>query len=96
MWRGRLTLKKNYLQLFLALGVKGLSIKDIDTAHRVSSMKPSNRPNAIAYKFVRGPAEDQVMAARKNVSGVKAEDLGFAADIDVKYLNTKFKELSEC
>ena len=30
------------LQLFSALGVKGASIQDIDTAHRVPSMKPSN------------------------------------------------------
>ena len=41
------------LQLFSALGVKGVSIQDIDTAHRVPSMKPSNRPNAIVCKFVR-------------------------------------------
>ena len=40
------------LQLFSALGVKGVSIQDIDTAHRVPSMKPSNRPNAIVCKFV--------------------------------------------
>ena len=41
------------LQLFSALGVKGMSIQDIDTAHRVPSMKPSNRPNAIVCRFVR-------------------------------------------
>ena len=27
------------------------------------------------------------MAARKKVGGLKAEELGFAADINVKYLN---------
>ena len=75
------------LQLFSALGVKGVSIQDIDTAHRVPSMKPSNRPNAIVCKFVRRLAKDQVMAARKKVGGLKAEELGFAADINVKYLN---------
>ena len=41
------------LQLFSALGVKRVSIQDIDTAHRVPSMKPSNRPNAIVCRFVR-------------------------------------------
>ena len=74
-------------ELFSALGVKGVSIQDIDTAHRVPSMKPSNRPNAIVCKFVRRLAKDQVMAARKKVGGLKAEELGFAADINVKYLN---------
>ena len=73
------------LQLFSAVGVKGVSIQDIDTAHRVPSMRPSNRPKAIICKFVR--RLDQVMAARKKVGGLKAEELGFAADINVKYLN---------
>ena len=72
------------LQLFSALGVKGVSIQDIDMAHRVLSMKPSNRPNAIVCKFVRRLAKDQVMAARKKVGGLKAEELRFAADINVK------------
>ena len=75
------------LQLFSALGVKGVSINDIDTAHRVPSMKPSNRPDAIICKFVRRLARDQVMANRKKVVDIKAEDLGFAAGIDVKHLN---------
>ena len=64
-----------------------MSIQDINTAHRVPSMKPSNRPNAIVCKFVRRLAKEQVMAARKKVGGLKAEELGFAADINVKYLN---------
>ncbi|CAH3025303.1 unnamed protein product, partial [Porites evermanni] len=41
----------------------------------------------IAFKFVRRLAKDQVMAARKKVGGLKAKELGFAADINVKYLN---------
>ena len=77
------------LQLFSALGVKGVSIQDIDTAHRVPSMKPLNRPDAIVCKFVRRLAKDQVMAAmKKAVGGLKAQELGFAADINVKYFNT--------
>ena len=35
-----------------------------------------NRPNAIVCKFVRRLAKDQVMAARKKVGGLKAEELG--------------------
>ena len=75
------------LQLFSALGVKGVSINDIDIAHRVPSMKPSNLLDAITCKFVRRLAKDQVMAYRKKVGDIKAEDLGFAAGIDVKHLN---------
>ena len=63
------------LQLFSALGVKGVSIQDIDTAHRVPSMKPSNRPNAIVCKFVRRLAKDQVMAAWKKVGGLRPKNL---------------------
>ena len=32
-------------------------------------------------------AKDQVMASMKKVDDLKAEDLGFATDINVKYLN---------
>ena len=46
------------LQLFSALGVKGVLIQDIDTAHQVPSMKPSNWPNAIICKCVRRLAKD--------------------------------------
>ena len=59
------------LQLFSALGVKGVSISDIDTAHRVSSMKPSNRPNVIICKFLRSLAKDQVMAVRTSTEPVE-------------------------
>ena len=60
---------------FSALGVKGVSIQDIDTAHRVPSMKPSNRPNAILCKFVRRLAKDKVMAARKKVVTSRPKNL---------------------
>ena len=42
---------------------------------------------SFVLKFVRRLAKDHVMAARKKVGGLKAEELGFAADINVKYLN---------
>ena len=65
-----------------------MSIQDNDTAHRVPFMKPSNRPNAIVCKFVRRLAKDRVMAARKKVYGLRAEELGFAVDINVEYLKS--------
>lgn len=76
------------LQLFAALGVKDVSINDIDTAHRVPSRKPSNRrPNAIICKFVWRLAKDKVMAARKKVENLQADQLGFSADVDVTNVN---------
>ena len=82
------------LQLFPALGVEGVSIQDFDTVHQVLSMKPSNRPNAIVRKFVRRLAKDQVMVARKKGGGLKGEELGFAADINVKYLSYIYDHLT--
>jgi len=41
------------LQLFHQMGVKDVSINDIDIAHRVPSRNPSNRADAIVCKFVR-------------------------------------------
>ena len=82
------------LQLFPALGVEGVSIQDFDTVHQVLSMKPSNRPNAIVRKLVRRLAKDQVMMARKKGGGLKGEELGFAADINVKYLSYIYDHLT--
>ena len=83
------------LRLFPALGVEGVSIQDFDTVHQVLSMKPSNRPNAIVRKFVRRLAKDQVMVARKKGGGLKGEtELGFAADINVKYLSYIYDHLT--
>ena len=62
------------LQLFSALGVKGLLIQDIDTAHQVPSMKPSYWPNAIVYKFVQRLGKDQVMVARKKIGDLQASN----------------------
>ena len=63
------------LQLFSALGVMGVSIQDIDTAHRVPSMKPSSRPNAIVCKFVRRLAKDQAMAAGRELVASRPKNL---------------------
>ena len=42
-----------FLQLLRQMGIKEISINDIDIAHRVPARKPSNRPNAVICKFVR-------------------------------------------
>ena len=77
------------LMLFAALGVEqvSVSLKDIDTAHRVPSRVASNRPNAIICKFVRRLAREKVMAARRVVSNLNAEDLGFSGEVDVSHIN---------
>jgi len=53
------------IKLFAALRVEGVSLNDIDTAHRVPSRVASNRPNAIICKFVRRLTREEVMAARR-------------------------------
>ena len=74
------------LRLFSALGVKDISILDIDTAHRVPSRRASNKPNAIICKFTRRLflAKDKVMAARRKVSLLQDKDLGFEENVQVQ------------
>ena len=75
------------LKLFAALGVDQVSLNDIDTAHRVPSRVAPNRPNAIICKFVRRLAREKVVAARREVSNLNAEDLGFSGGVDVSHIN---------
>ena len=72
------------LRLFSALGVKDISILDIDTAHRVASIRTSNKPNAIICKFTRRLAKDKVMPARRKVSLLQGKDLGFEENVQVQ------------
>lgn len=72
------------LRLFSALGVKDISILDIDTAHRVPARRASNKPNAIVCKFTWRLAKDKVMAARRRNSSLQAKDLGFEEDVLVE------------
>ena len=65
------------MKLFAALRVEGVSLNDIDTAHRVPPRVASNRPNAIMCKFVRRLTREKVTAARRRVSALNADDLGF-------------------
>ena len=46
------------------MGVKDISMQDIDIAHRVPARKASSRPNPIICKFVRRQVKERVMAAR--------------------------------
>ena len=62
--------------------VEGVSLNDIDTAHRVLSHVASNRNNAIIWKFVHRLTREKVMAARREVSNLNTEDLGFNGAVD--------------
>lgn len=76
------------LQLFKAIGVGDISINDIDIAHRVPPRKPSNRPSAIICKFTRRLAKDKVMAARKEVRNVHADQFDYEHDeVDLSHIN---------
>ena len=69
------------------MGIKEISINDIDIAHRVPARKPSNRPNAVICKFVRRLAKEKVMTARRAVRNIDIQQLGFSSEIDVTNLN---------
>ena len=75
------------IKLFAALRVEGISLTDIDTAHRVPSRVASNRPNAVICKFVRRLTREKVRAARRRVSNLNADDLGFSGAVDVSHIN---------
>ena len=75
------------LQLFHQMGVKDVSINDIDIAHRVPSRNPSNRPDAVVCKFVRRMVKEKIMASRKTIRNITAQQLGFSSEIDVSHLN---------
>ena len=75
------------VNLFAALGVEDVSLNDVGTAHRVPSRVASNRLNAIICKFARRLAREKVMAARREVSNLNAEDLGFRGAVDVSHIN---------
>ena len=75
------------IKLFTALGVEGVSISDIDTAHRVPSRLASSRPKAIICKFVRRLAKDKVMAARRAGGNLNAEQLQLESSADVNHIS---------
>ena len=71
------------LKLFAAMGVRDVSMADIDMAHRLPSRRrltdgtgtQANRLKPVICKFTRRLAREKVLAKR-NVSRVKPEDLG--------------------
>ena len=73
------------IKLFYALGVEDISINDIDTVHRVPSRMVLSRPKAIGpkTKFVRRLAKEKVLKAKRGVSNLNAEQLGFESYVDV-------------
>ncbi|CAB4021461.1 Hypothetical predicted protein, partial [Paramuricea clavata] len=75
------------LQLFAALGVKDISLQDIDIAHRMPARRASSHPNSIICKFVWRLAKNKVMEARKEVSKLQAVQLGFSSGIPVEHVN---------
>ena len=64
-------------------GVKDVSMKDIDIAHRVPARKASSRPNPIICKFVRRQVKERLMAARKEVSEVTSIQLGYGVQVSL-------------
>ena len=68
------------------MGVKDVSMQDIDIAHRVPARKASSRPNPIIGKFVRRQVNERVMAARKEVSKVTPSQLGYSIGVSLSRL----------
>ena len=74
----------------LAMGVHGITMMDIDTAHRVTTRQRSSegtenetsRPNPVVCKFTRRLAKEKVLAKRKEVNNVTYRDLGMSSDSD--------------
>jgi len=80
------TTTENCLSLFHAMGVHDISLQDIDIAHRVPSRRESNHPDAVICKFTRRLVKEKIMAARKNIKDLSAEDLGFHESICIQGL----------
>ena len=75
--------------LILSLSGRSTGIICLFTPITFYSIFPVNEQavKGVSIQDIRRLAKDQVMAARKKVGGLKAEELGFATDINVKYLN---------
>ena len=65
------------------MGVKDVSMQDIDIAHRDPARKASIRPSPIICKFVRRQVKERVMAARKEVSKVTPSQLGYGVEVSL-------------
>ena len=63
------------------MGVKDVSMQNIDIAQGVPAHKASSRPKPIICKFVRRQVKERVMAARKEVSNVAPSQLGYGDEV---------------
>ena len=72
------------LTIFKAIGVEGLTIQDIDTAHRVPKRRSTRESisnknsNPIICKFTRRLAKEAVMLKRKDIKKVTYSSLGLS------------------
>ena len=87
--------------LFSCLGVDGITLNDIDIAHRVQIRASAavNKPKSIICKFTWRLAKEKVMAVRRACGNISSEDLGFSSDITFErigiydHLTPKLQEL---
>ena len=78
------------LHLFSCLGVDGITLNDIDIAHRVQirAIDAANKPKPIICKFTRRLSKEKVMAARRASRNTSPEDLGLPSDIAFERIGT--------
>ena len=70
--------------LFNKIGVK-VNESDIDISHRVPGRKAKPGPKPIICKLVRGLTKEHIMKVRKNVSELKASDIGLPTDSALRH-----------
>ena len=71
------------LQLFSYLGADGITLHDIDIAHRVQGRASAvgNKLKPIICKFIRRFAKEKVMATRRASWDISSQDLGLPENI---------------
>ncbi|XP_028408232.1 uncharacterized protein LOC114530817 [Dendronephthya gigantea] len=70
------------VQLFKEMGVAGITLEDIDIAHRVPGRK-ALRDKPIICKFSRRIVKDQVINCRRNINKVNPNTVGLAPDVQL-------------
>ena len=74
------------LQLFQSMGVKEISMQDIDIAHRLPTRHASSLPSPVVCKFLRRLTKEKVMKARNHLSKITASHLGFDERVSLSRL----------
>lgn len=73
------------VKLFSKIGASGVTLQDIDIAHRVPKRKEQDsEPPAIICKFTRRLAKNQVLRHKKATKNVSASDLGLDSEQAIK------------